>query len=175
MKPNLKPICEWQYYALGGLLVVLLLLWIVSKVRQYRLRRERDFTRRLETLLLPKETIKVICPGPQGKWVLTNKRLILEAGEGFAAFPFSKIKKVSGVDSTGKSTVAAGKMARVTVTAYDQMYTLPRRKGSFTELVKGLKASVNREKNKQKKRQTAKSKKETTKKETGKMTSCSSR
>ena len=147
---------QWQYLLLGTILFLIFLFWIVSKIKRYRLRKELDFTRRRETLLLPKETIRAICPGPHGKWVLTNKRLILEAGEGFTAFPFSKIKKISGVDKTGKATAAAGKMARVTVTAYDQEYTLPRRKGSFTELVKGLKTDVNRVKNRQKKRKTNK-------------------
>ncbi len=150
---------EWQYLLLGTILLLIFLLWIVCKIKKYRLRRERDFTRRLETLLLPRETVNAVCPGPHGRWVLTNKRLIMEAGEGFTAFPFGKIKKVSGVDETGKATVAAAKMAVLTVKAADQEFTLPRcKKGDFTELVKGLKTGVNREKTKQKKKETGKTK-----------------
>lgn len=148
---------QWQYVLLAILLLLLFILWVFGKVRQFRLRRERDFTRRLETLLLPKEEISAICSGPHGRWVLTNKRLIMEAGEGFTAFPFSKIKKVSGVDKTGKATVAAAKMAVLTVKTADQEFTLPRRgKGDFTALVKGLKVGVSREKSKQKKKETGK-------------------
>lgn len=148
---------EWQYLLLGAILLLIFLLWIVSKIKKFRLRKERDFTRRLETLLLPKETVSAICPGPHGRWVLTNKRLIMEAGEGFTAFPFSKIKKVSGADETGKATVAAAKMAVLTVKTADQEFTLSRtRKGDFTGLVKGLKAGISREKSKQKKKETGK-------------------
>lgn len=144
---------EWQYLLLGTILFLIILLWIVSKIKKCRLRKERDFTRRLETLLLPKETVSAVCPGPHGRWVLTNKRLIMEAGEGFSAFPFSKIKKVSGVDKAGKATVAAAKMAVVTVKTAEQEFTLPcSRKGDFTGLVKGLRAGVSREKSKQKKK-----------------------
>ncbi len=148
---------QWQYLLLGTILFLIILLWIVSKIKKFRLGQERDFTRRLETLLLPKEEISAICPGPHGRWVLTNHRLILEAGEGFTAFPFGKIKKVSGVDETGKATVAAAKMAVLTVKTADQEFTLARcKRGDFTGLVKGLRAGVSREKSKQKKKQTAK-------------------
>lgn len=148
---------EWQYLLLGTILFLMILLWIVVKIKKFWLRKERDFTRRLETLLLPKEEISAICPGPHGRWVLTNKRLIMEAGEGFTAFLFSKINKVSGVDKDGKATVAAAKMAVCTVKAADQEFTLRRtKKGDFVGLVKGLRARVNREKSKQKKKQTTK-------------------
>lgn len=144
---------SWQYLLLGTILFLILLLWIISKIKKFRRRAERDFTRRLETLLLPKEEISAICPGPHGRWVLTNKRLIMEAGEGFTAFPFAKIKKVSGVDETGKATVAAAKMKLLTVKTADQEFTLPRaKKGDFVGLVKGLRAGVSREKSKKKKK-----------------------
>ncbi len=123
---------------------------ISSYIRKFRLRKERDFTRRIETLLLPKEEIKTVCSGKSGRWILTNKRLILEAGEGFTAFPFQKIKKVSGVDETGKTTVAAGKMAVLTVKTDDREFTLHRKNGDFTDFVKGLKAGVSRTKPKKK-------------------------
>ncbi len=148
---------QWQYWLLAILLLLLLFLWVTVKINRLRLRKKRDFTRRLETLLLPKEELRALCPGPHGQWVLTNQRLIMEAGEGFTAFPFSKIKKVSGVDETGKATVAAAKMAVLTVKTADQEFYLPRRKkGDFTQLVKGLKAGVSREKSKQKKKETGK-------------------
>ena len=48
---------EWQYLLLGTILFLMILLWIVVKIKKFRLRKERDFTRRLETLLLPKAEI----------------------------------------------------------------------------------------------------------------------
>ncbi len=141
---------NWQYPLLIIPAACVLLLVILSSVRKARLRQERDFTRRLETLLLPRETVKAVCPGHHGRWVLTSSRLILEAGEGFTAFPFAKIKKVTGVDESGKATVAAGKMAVLTVKTADQEFTLHRKGGEFTDLVKGLKAGVSRAKKKKK-------------------------
>lgn len=154
-----------QHLLLGSILLLILLLWIAGKVRKYRRRKERDFTRQLETLLLPEEAVTALCPGHHGRWVLTSKRLIIQAGEKFSAFPFGKIKKVSGVDDAGKAVVAAGKMAVVTVkTVDDEEFSLSRRKGEFETLVKGLKSGVSREKSRQKQKET----KDTAKKETGK-------
>lgn len=164
-------ILTWRY-VLPGCFLLLFLLWLLTKIRQYRRRKQRDFERSLGTLLLPEETVKAICKAPHGCWVLTSKRLIIQSGERFTAFPFGNIKKVSGVDKTGKAVVAAGKMACVTVkTTDDQVFTLSRRKGDFDSLVKGLKTGVSREKSKQKKQEKAPketTKKETTKKETRK-------
>ncbi len=140
----------WQYFLLAALAAGFVLLMFYAALRKRRFRKERDFTRRLETLLHPKEEIKVICPGKPGRWILTNQRLILEAGEGFTAFPFAKIKKVSGEDDNGKTTVAAGKMAVLIVKTADQDFTLRRGDENFTELVKGLKAGVSRTKPKKK-------------------------
>ncbi len=137
---------KWQYLLLMIPAVCVLLLVVLSYVRKFRLRQERDFTRRIETLLLPKEEIKTVCPGKNGRWILTSQRLILEAGEGFTAFPFQKIKKVSGVDETGKATVAAGKMTVLTVKTEDREFILHRKGENFTEFVKGLKAGVSRAK-----------------------------
>ena len=56
---------------------LVLLLAVRSSLRARRERKQRDFTRTLETVLLPKETVKVICPQKKGRWILTNKRLLL--------------------------------------------------------------------------------------------------
>ncbi len=137
----------WQVMLLilpaGGIL----LLAVLSRARKGRSRRQRDFTRRLETLLLAGEEIQIIC-GTSGRWILTNKRLILEEGEAFAAFPLGKIQKVSGLDPSGKATVAAGKMQVLTVKLPDRELTLRRRAPEFEPLVKGLKAGVSAAKKK---------------------------
>ena len=133
---------EWQILLLTILAFAGLGAIAGSALAVAKLRKQRDFTRRLETLLQPKETVRVICPGAKGRWILTNKRLILECGTRFDAFPFQKIQKVSGQDETGKATVAAGKMQLLTVKAGEKELTLGRRNEDFTVLVKGLKAGV---------------------------------
>lgn len=140
-----------QYLLLMGAVAAFLLIKLCAVLIKRKKRLQRDFTRRLETLLQPGENIKVICPSHQGRWILTNKRLIMEAGEAFTAFPFKKIKKVSGVDENGKGTVAAAKMAAVTVKTADQEFTLRRKGEDFTDFVKRLRTSVSRAKPKKKK------------------------
>lgn len=139
---------QWQYF----LLIILAFAGLGAIAGSYlavaKLRKQRDFTRRLETLLQPKEAVKVVCPGIKGRWILTNKRLILENGTRFDAFPFAKIGKVSGEDSFGKATVAAAKMQVLMVKTPDRELVLKRKNEDFTELVKGLKAGVSAAKKK---------------------------
>ncbi len=141
---------QWQYLLLTVLSFAGLGAIAGSAFAVAKLRKQRDFTRRLETLLQPRETVQVICPGPKGRWILTNKRLILEHGDRFDAFPFEKIRKVSGQDEAGKATVAAVKMQLLTVKAGEREFALKRKNDDFTELVKGLKAGVSAAKAKKK-------------------------
>ena len=120
---------------------------MISADRKRRARKQRDFTRRLETVLQPKEEIKAICPSRGGNWILTNKRLIIENGEGFLAWPFSKIKSVSGVTAEGKKTTSAAKMTTVTVKT-TQEYTLHNHGEEFVDLVKELKKKIAKKKKK---------------------------
>lgn len=131
---------NWQYLLVIAAGVVLLLA-IRSAVIKRRNRLERDFTRMLETLLQPRETVKVVCPNQEGRWVLTSRRLLIETKEGFMAIPFSKIKQLKGVDAAGKATVSPAKMARLTVKT-DQEYTLRNTSREFADLAKQLKAKA---------------------------------
>ena len=131
---------NWQYLLVIAAGVVLLLA-IRSAVIKRRNRLERDFTRKLETLLQPRETVKVVCSNHEGRWVLTSRRLLLETKEGFMAIPFSKIKQLKGVDAAGKATVSPAKMARLTVKT-DQEYTLRNTSREFADLAKQLKAKA---------------------------------
>ena len=131
---------NWQYLLVIAAGVVLLLA-IRSAVIKRRNRLERDFTRKLETLLQPRETVKVVCSNHEGRWVLTSSRLLLETKEGFMAIPFSKIKQLKGVDAAGKATVSPAKMARLTVKT-DQEYTLRNTSREFADLAKQLKAKA---------------------------------
>ena len=53
-------------------------------------RRLRDFRRTLDTVLLPREAVQAVCPQRGGRWILTNKRLLLEKKGGFRAVPLEK-------------------------------------------------------------------------------------
>jgi len=125
-------------YILAIVLLLVLTAGILSAQRKRRARKQRDFTRRLETVLQPKEEIKVVCPDRGGSWILTNKRLIMENGEGFVAYPFSKIKSLSGITAEGKKTTSPARMTTVTVKAGKE-YTLHNHSEEFVELVKELK------------------------------------
>ena len=134
-------------YLLPILALLLLAAVILSAERKRRIRKQRDFTRRLETVLQPKEEIKAVCPSRGGSWIVTNKRLILENGEGFLAWPFSKIKSVTGITPEGKKTTSAARMASVTIKT-TQEYTLHNQGDAFVELVKELKKKTAKKKTK---------------------------
>lgn len=136
----------WQETLTAAAAVLLvLLLAIRSSLRKRRERKMRDFTRTLETALLPRETVKVICPQKKGRWILTSKRLLLEEKGGFHAVPLEKIKSVQGQNAAGNRTTAPANMVSLTVKT-DKDYTLLNTGDQFTELVKQLQISVKKQK-----------------------------
>lgn len=136
----------WQETLTAAAAVLLvLLLAIRSSLRKRRERKMRDFTRTLETALLPRETVKVICPQKKGRWILTSKRLLLEGKGGFHAVPLEKIKSVQGQNAAGNRTTAPANMVSLTVKT-DKDYTLLNIGDQFTELVKQLQISVKKQK-----------------------------
>ncbi len=139
----------WQYLS-GFAAVIVLLLAIRSAVVKKRKRKERDFTRKLETVLQPRETIKVICPNHGNRWILTSRRLLLDTKDGFLAYPFGKIKKLQGFDSTGKATTSVAKMKRLTikVAKTDEEYTLDNSCEEFSQLAGQLKRQTAKKKKK---------------------------
>ena len=122
-----------------------LLLAIRSSLRARRERKERDFTRTLETALLPRETIKVVCPQKKGRWILTNKRLLLEEKGGFHAIALDKIQSVQGKNAAGNRTTSPANMVSLTVKA-DKDFTIQNRNDQFPELVKQLQAGLKKRK-----------------------------
>lgn len=128
---------HWQYLPVLAALVILpLAIW--SAARKRKKRKERDFTRRLETVLQQKETLKVVCPQKTGHCALTSSRLLFENGEGFTAVPLTKIKRVQGFLKDGKSTTSPAKMASMTIKT-DKEYTLYNTSPEFVEIAKALK------------------------------------
>lgn len=126
---------------------LVLLLAIRSNPRKRRERRARDFARTLETALLPKETVKVICPQKKGRWILTNKRLLLEEKGGFHAVPLDKIKSIQGKNAAGNRTTSPANMVGLTVKA-DKDYSISNTNDQFPELAKLLQAQQKKRKKK---------------------------
>ena len=119
-------------------LALLLVLKIVSVAAKKKRLKQMDFDRKLTTVLKPEEELLVIHKEKSGRWILTNKRLLLDTKAGFTATSFKKIKSISGVTSDGKKTVAPAKMVTVTIKA-DKEIILKNTGETFVELVKELK------------------------------------
>ena len=126
---------------------LVLLLAIRSNPRKRRERRARDFARTLETALLPKETVKVICQQKKGRWILTNKRLLLEEKGGFHAIPLDKIKSIQSKNAAGNRTASAASMVSLTVKA-DKDFLIQNSNDQFPELAKLLQAQQKKRKKK---------------------------
>ena len=126
---------------------LVLLLAVRSSLRARRERKQRDFTRTLETVLLPKETVEVICPQKKGRWILTNKRLLLEEKGGFHAIPLDKIKSIQGKNAAGNRTASAASMVSLTVKA-DKDFLIQNSNDQFPELAKLLQAQQKKRKKK---------------------------
>ena len=130
---------------LAAAVLLSLLLAIRSSLCARRERRERDFTRTLETALLPRETVKVVCPQKKGRWILTNKRLLLEEKGGFHAIPLGKIKSIQGKNAAGNRTTSPANMVSLTVKA-DQDFIIQNLNDQFPELVKQLQSGLKKRK-----------------------------
>ncbi|MDO5545398.1 MAG: PH domain-containing protein [Eubacteriales bacterium] len=135
-----------QLGILAGAALVLLLA-IRSSLQKRQERKERDFTRTLETALLPKETVKVICPQKKGRYILTNKRLILEEKGSFHAIPFDKIKSIQGKNAAGNRTTSPANMVSLTIKA-DKDITIQNSNDQFPELTKLLQSELKKRKEK---------------------------
>lgn len=133
----------WQYSAAA--LVLLALLKLRSAMIKRKKRLQRDFDRKLETVLQPRENVKAVCRDKNGHWVLTSRRLLMETKEGFLALPFARIKRVQGQDAAGKTTASVPKMASLTVKA-EKEYTLHNTSEDFAELARQLKAKARKKK-----------------------------
>ena len=136
---------NWQYWLLAGLALLILVLTVWSAVAKRRRNKLRDFARKLETVLKPKEEIHIIAADKNGRCILTNQRLLFDTKEGFTAVPFKLIKSLSGLTAEGKKTTAPAKMVSVTIKA-GQEYTLYNKSPEFVDLVKELKKKTAKKK-----------------------------
>ena len=127
---------SWQEL-LAAALAVMLVLAIRSSVRRNRDRKMREKLRKLELVLQPRETIKVICPQKKGRTILTSKRILFETSQGFTAVPIKTIKKVQGNNEKGNRTTSIPKMVSITVKA-EQEYEIKNDCPEFEEFAKQL-------------------------------------
>ena len=147
---------NWQYWLLIAAAALVLLARIISAVNKRAERRQRDFTRKLETLLQPRESIKTICPQKKGRWILTSSRLIFEKRGRFTAVALKTITKVQGINASGNRTTVPEKMVRMTVKA-DEEYTLVNSCPEFCQLASQLSQQIKKQNDKKKAAKAAKS------------------
>ena len=130
--------------------VPVLALAIHICLQKWGTRRLRDFRRTLDTVLLPRETVQAICPQRGGRWILTNKRLLLEQKGGFHAVPLEKIKSAQGITADGNRTSVPGRMTKFIVKA-DKEYILKAGRPEFEAFVQALRALLKKRRAKKKK------------------------
>ena len=135
------------FMAAAVLLVIVAL--IQSSMRKRRDFKYRDATRKLELVLQPRESIKVICPQKKGRVILTSKRVLFETREGFTAVPIKTIKKVQGNNERGNRTTVIANMVSLTIKA-EQEYTVRNDCEEFQEFARLLTGKVKKQKAKTK-------------------------
>ena len=126
-----------QEILVAAAVVLLLFLMIRSSLRKRSEFKFRNAVRKLELVLRPRETIKVICPQKKGRVILTSKRILFETKEGFTAVVIRNIKKVQGNNEKGNRTTVPTKMVSLTIKA-DQEYTIRNDCPEFEALARGL-------------------------------------
>ena len=117
--------------------VLMLALAIRSSRRKGRDYKTRNATRKLELVLQPRETIKVVCPQKKGRTILTSKRILFETKDGFHAVLLKNISKVQGNNEKGNRTTVIANMVSLTIKA-DQEYEIRNSCPEFAEFAKQL-------------------------------------
>jgi len=128
-------------FAVGTVLIVMLL----SSLRKSRESKYRDATRKLELVLQPRETIKVICPQKKGRVILTSKRVLFDTKDGFHAVTIKTIKRVQGNNEKGNRTTVPANMVCLTIKA-DKDYEIKNSCPEFEEFAKQLLKKTNKKK-----------------------------
>jgi len=123
------------------LLITAVLLMLTLAVRSFLGKRRdykfRDAARKLELVLQPRETIKIICPQKKGRVILTSKRVLFDTKEGFNAVPIKTIKRVQGNNEKGNRTTVPTKMVSLTIKA-EQEYEIKNSCPEFEEFARQL-------------------------------------
>ena len=121
----------------AAIVVLMLALAIRSSRRKGRDYKTRNATRKLELVLQPRETIKVVCSQKKGRTILTSKRILFETKDGFHAVLLKNISKVQGNNEKGNRTTVIANMVSLTIKA-DQEYEIRNSCPEFAEFAKQL-------------------------------------
>ena len=135
-----------QILLVTAAVVLMMAALIQSSIRKRREYKNRDAARKLELVLQPRESIKVICPRKKGRVILTSKRVLFETKEGFTAVPIKTIKKLQGNNEKGNRTTVPAKMVRLTIKA-EQEYEIKNSCPEFEEFAKQLLKKTTEKKN----------------------------
>jgi len=128
-----------QYWVLpaGFAGIGLLITFVCLRYRRNQQYRQHDFTRKLELVLQPRETVKVICPQKKGQVILTSKRILFDTKDGFNAVPIKTIQKIQGNNENGNRTTVPANMVSLTLKA-DRDYIVKNSCEEFEEFAKQL-------------------------------------
>lgn len=126
----------WQELLAAAILLSLVLA-VRSALRKGKDRKYRDALRKLELVMQPRESIKVILPQKKGRIILTSKRVLFETAQGFTAVPIKTIKRVQGNNEKGNRTTVLNKMVSLTIKA-DQDHTVKNDCPEFEAFAKQL-------------------------------------
>lgn len=140
---------SWHILLVAAAVVLILVRAIGTSLKRNKERKHRDFSRKLETLLKEKESVKVICPQKDGSAILTNNRLIIEKKGEFQAFPLKNIKKLQGLNAAGNRTTAVKNMVSITV-KLDDDHTIRNTCPEFTDLAAQLQQKIKQQKERKK-------------------------
>ena len=121
----------------AAIVVLMLALAVRTSRRKGRDYKTRNAARKLELVLQPRETIKVVCPQKKGRTILTSKRILFETKDGFHAVLLKNISKVQGNNEKGNRTTVLANMVSLTVKA-DQEYEIRNSCPEFAEFAKQL-------------------------------------
>ena len=138
----------WQEI-LTAVFLFFLILAVRSALSQRRDFQFRDAARKLELVLQPRESIKVICPQKKCNCVLTSKRVLFETKAGFTAVRIKDIRKTAGFTGEGKRTTSVPRMASLTLKAREEHRIFNTGK-AFEDLAGQLVAKVKKQNEKQK-------------------------
>lgn len=141
---------SWQELLIIAALFLIPVLATRSTLRKNRDRKQRESTRKLELVLQPRETIKVVCPQKKGRVILTSKRVLFETAQGFNAVDIKSIKRVQGNNEKGNRTTSIPKMVSLTIKA-EQEYFIKNNCEEFAEFAKQLIKKATSKKSKEKK------------------------
>lgn len=126
-----------QEILIAAALVLFPVMAVRSYLRKNRERKNRDFARKLETVLQPRETIKTVCPQKKGRVILTSKRILFETAQGFNAVDLKTVKRVQGNNEKGNRTTVIAKMVSLTIKA-EEDHILKNDCEEFAEFAKQL-------------------------------------